>query len=157
MRHYLANTALENQHPLVHLDGWAQEFNLGDSMHNIYQGVGGDFAGSCVISMCTAAPLYFAEDGDINYMLDLSYVGFKEWASKQGKYVTCPGFTRETLNWPSAQNYPCLECKASDCKLVLLWLAEELVAFAVAMEGDQVAYHMSLAARGCQHVQGPHP
>ena len=54
--------------------GWAQELNLGDHMHNIYQGFGGDHAGGMVAKMCQGE---FYGNGNL---LDACFCSRKEWA-----------------------------------------------------------------------------
>jgi hypothetical protein len=131
MHEYTAKGTLP---PIMSTPGWHAELSHLDLMHNLYLGVGPDVAASIMLEMLREM---FWGDAEPDVQLKKAHVRFLAWCTAHGEKTSQRVFERVDLGVSSTlAGWPKLKAKAANCKLVLLWLAEEAPLSAVAERSD---------------------
>ena len=94
-----------------------------DFFHNTKMGVLRDYVGSTIILLCKLK--YWHEQGQSNskeHLLDRAFASFNLYCRATGKTAGLRSFSPTFMNATTWTCYPWVNCKGSDCVLLLCWL-----------------------------------
>lgn len=100
---------------------WTPRILFGDPLHLIYLGFGRAFVGSLLKLLIKAG--WFG-DGKFEYQQELAFIKFIAWCRKFKRSLALKSFDLH-----SAKRYEQSGGKGSDIKLMIVWLAEEVLCY----------------------------
>lgn len=96
-----------------------------DILHTLRLGVFRDYTGSTVFLLLRWN--YFGDSGTVNTKLEAAHGHFKLWLAANGKSAALSSFTKQLLQYKNKKSFPWFNVKASDCNLIMKWIATLLV------------------------------
>ena len=96
-----------------------------DILHTLRLGVFRDYTGSTVFLLLRWN--YFGDSGTVNTKLEAAHGHFKLWLAANGKSAALRSFTKQLLQYKNKKSFPWFNVKASDCNLIMKWIATLLV------------------------------
>lgn len=123
--HFVSNTRPEDLPPLFRIPGLRKELVHWDLLHVLFLGTGQDFCGSALLELVRLgrfrAPVV-SDRSPLDRHLHQAFLQFRTWAVAHGLPCSLDDLTERSLGG-SADTYPSLPGKASDCKSMLSFLA----------------------------------
>jgi hypothetical protein len=112
--------SLTQPNALARADFFRNFFIMNDPLHMIYKGIALNFVTSVIIRF--ASDCFWLVGGNLNENLELAYEDADKWCRDHGYGLSVDEFTKSNLNVERGV-YPELNCKATDIKFLLFWLA----------------------------------
>ena len=125
-----------------------------DIFHNTKLGIFRDFLGGCVLLLCKLG--YFHEDDASNkreILLDRMHGHFALWCSAVGKRPGLHSFTPLFFNAPNQNAFGWINCKGSDCSLLLSWIQVLLSGFLRDLKDPAHEDTLLVMLRCAQHAE----
>lgn len=131
---YLRNVPRHLWTPLARLYGFCIELvhGLDDLLHSCHQGFGPDLCGSVIVKMAKTS---FYGKCSFDKKLDCIKVELDEWCkAKKLPKSSFPDLTKNTLRYDKVTNFPLLDSKAFDSRIMVAFLRDEAHLFAMAYD-----------------------
>ena len=125
---YLAELEPQRVSLLSGIPGFRHETVWWDVMHIVHLGIAADLVGSALVELSLSGSYGV---GDLDERLKRAFLKFQSWCRCNGVPNSCEPFSRASLAYRSSKQYPQLQAKAYNTKVVLFFTAAECLAAAV--------------------------